>query len=212
MAAIATVAAALLAGSRGTTGVETGSSPDVLVTLLPVLVALAGGLLAARCWPFVPGVLARVLPRRAAGFRLALAGAGRRPLRAAATVAVLAATSTSVVFAVGYRTTLDQGAADQAAFAVPMLARLTTGASLVRPADLATAGAVKSLGPGATSYPVLRGVASLPLNAADSDPVELLGLDPSALPHMAHWRTDYAGVTPATLRSTTHHTRRRRAG
>jgi len=37
------------------------------------------------------------------------------------------------------------------------------------------------------------------LNAADSDPVELLGLDPSALPHVAHWRTDYAGVTPATL-------------
>jgi hypothetical protein len=114
-------------------------------------------------------------------------------------VAVLAATSTSVVFAVGYRTTLDRGAADQAAFAVPMVARLTTGPSLVRPADLATEGAVGSLGPGATAYPVLRAVASLPLNAADSAPVELLGLAPSALPRVAHWRSDYADVTPATL-------------
>lgn len=199
VAAVATVAAALLAGSRGTTGVETGSSPDALVTLLPVLASLAGGLFAARCWPFVPRVLARILPRRAAGFRLALAGAGRRPLRAAATVAVLAATSASVVFAVGYRTTLDRGAADQAAFSVPTMARLTTGPSLDRPVDLVAQGAGDSLGSGATAYPVLRSVGTLTLNGADSFPVALLGLAPSALPHMAHWRADYANVTPATL-------------
>ena len=199
VAAAATIGAALLAASRGTTGVETGASPDALVTLLPVLTSLAGGLLAARCWPVVPRVLARLLPRRAAGFRLALAGAGRRPLRAAATVAVLAATSASVVFAVGYRTTLDRGAADQAAFSVPMVARLTTGASLDRPADLASEGAVNAVGSGATAYPVLRGGASLALNAADTQPVELLGIAPSALPRMAHWRSDYADATPATL-------------
>jgi hypothetical protein len=199
VAAVATVAAALLAGSRGTTGVETGSSPDALVTLLPVLASLAGGLLAARCWPFVPRVLARVLPRRAAGFRLALAGAGRRPLRAAATVAVLAATSASVVFAIGYRSTLDRGAADQAAFSVPMTGRLSTGPALDRPADLVAEGAIRSLGSGATSYPVLRGVASLTLNGADSFPVELVGVAPSALPRMAHWRADYSDATPATL-------------
>jgi hypothetical protein len=200
VAAAATIVAALLAASRGTTGVETGASPDALVTLLPVLTALAGGLIAARCWPLVPRVLSRLLPRRAAGFRLALASAGRRPLRAAATVAVLAATSASVVFAVGYRTTLDQGAADQAAYAVPMVARLTTGASLDRPADLTSEGAVSAVGSGATAYPVLRGGASLALNAADSQPVELVGLSPSALPRMAHWRADYSDSPPATLR------------
>jgi hypothetical protein len=199
VAAVVTVGTAFLAASRGATGVETGASPDVLVTLLPVLASLAGGLVAARCWPLVPRVLARLVPIRATGFRLALAGAGRQPLRAAATVAVLAATSASVVFAVGYRTTLDRGAADQAAFAVPMLARLTTGPSLVRPADLATEGALRRLGPRATAYPVLRGVASFTLNASDSAPVELLGLDPGALPRIAHWRADYADATPATL-------------
>jgi hypothetical protein len=199
VAAVATIAAAALASSRGTAGVETGASPDALVTLLPVLTSLAGGLLAARCWPFLPRLLARVLPRRASGFRLALAGAGRRPLRAAATVAVLAATSASVVFAVGYRTTLDRGAADQAAYSVPMVARLTTGASLDRPADLASEGAVHAIGSGATAYPVLRGGASLALNAADTDPVEVLGIAPSALPRMAHWRSDYADVDPVTL-------------
>jgi hypothetical protein len=200
VAAAATIGAAALASSRGTTGVETGSSPDALVTLLPVLTSLSGGLLAARCWPLVPRLVARLLPRRASGFRLALADAGRRPLRAAATVAVIAATSASVVFAVGYRTTLDRGAADQAAFAVPMVARLTTGASLDRPADLAAQGAVRSIGSGATAYPVLRGGASVALNAADTDPVEILGIAPSALPRMAHWRSDYADTTPATLR------------
>jgi hypothetical protein len=199
VAAAATIGAAALAFSRGTAGVETGAAPDALVTLLPVLTALAAGLLAARCWPLVPRVLARLVPHGAPGLRLALAGAGRRPLRAAATVAVLAATSTSVVFAVGYRTTLDRGAADQAAFSVPMVALLTTGVSLDRPADLAAEGAVKAVGEGATAYPVLRGGASLALNAADTDPIELLGIAPSALPRMAHWRSDYADVTPLTL-------------
>jgi hypothetical protein len=172
VAAVATVAAALLAGSRGTTGVEAGSSPDALVTLLPVLASLAGGLLAARCWPIMPRVLARILPRRAAGFRLALAGAGRRPLR---------------------------GAADQAAFSVPMTGRLSTGPALDRPADLFAEGAIRSLGSRATAYPVLRGVGSLTLNGADSFPVELVGVAPSALPRMAHWRPDYSDATPATL-------------
>jgi hypothetical protein len=199
VAVVATVAAALLAASRGSTGVETGASPDALVTLLPVLSSLAGGLLAARCWPFVPRLLARLAPRRAAGFRLALADAGRRPLRAAATVAVLAATSASVVFAIGYRTTLDRGAEDQAAYSVPMLARLTTGPSLVRPADLAAGAGVNALGPGATAYPVLRDVASLSVSSVDSAAVELLGLAPSALPRVSHWRSDYANATPRTL-------------
>jgi hypothetical protein len=114
-------------------------------------------------------------------------------------VAVLAATSASVVFAIGYRTTLDRGAADQAAFSVPMVARLTTGASLDRPADLASEGAVSAVGSGATAYPVLRGGASLALNAADTQPVEVVGLSPSALPRMAHWRSDYSDSAPVTL-------------
>jgi hypothetical protein len=80
-----------------------------------------------------------------------------------------------------------------------MVARLITGPTLERPADLTAGGAVRALGSGATAYPVLRAVGSLPLTSADSAPVELLGLDPSALPRMAHWRSDYADTTPETL-------------
>jgi hypothetical protein len=194
-----TVGAALLAASRGAAAIQAGASTDPLVSLLPVLAALAGGLLAARCWPLLPRLLARVVPRRAPDVRLALAGAGRRPLRAAVTVAVVAATSASVIFALGYRTTLDRGAEDQAGFAVPMVARLTTGTSLTRPADVSTPALVAALGPGATAYPVLRTGATVDLTAADAAPVELLGLAPSALPRMAPWRSDYADAARSTV-------------
>ncbi|MEP6761785.1 MAG: hypothetical protein ABJA93_10540, partial [Sporichthyaceae bacterium] len=133
--------------------------------------------------------------------RLALAGAGRRPPRAAATVAVLAAASASVIFALGYRTTLDRGAADQAAFSVPMVARLTTGISLTRPADVFASEPLAAAGSTATAYPVLRAVGTVEVTAADSAPVALLGLAPSALPRVAHWRSDYADVGPEQLKS-----------
>ena len=198
VAATAMIGAALLAASRGPAA-DAGSTADPLVSLLPVLAAVAGGLLAARCWPLVPRHLNRLIPARTPGWRLALAGAGRRPLRAAATAAVLAATSASVIFALGYRTTLERGSADQSAFEVPMVARLTTGASLARAADVATEEEVADLGRGATTYPVLRAPATLKLTAADSAPVELVGLEADALPRMAHWRSDYADVAPAKL-------------
>lgn len=197
--AVATIAAAALGASRGSANVDPGAPADPLVSLLPVLTAVAGGLLAARAWPVIFRVLGWLLPRRASGARLALAGAVRQPLRAAATVAVLAATCCSVVFAGTYRATVDRGAADQAAFSVPMVARLTTGPTLTRPADLATPGAVAATTPGAAAYPVLRTGATIALSPAESAPVEVLGLTPAALPRIAHWRPDYSGTPPATI-------------
>lgn len=197
--AAGTLAAVGLAAARGSTSAEPGSPADPLVALLPVLTAISAGLIAACAWPLAPRVLAHVVPHRAVGARLALAGAGRQPLRAAATVAVLAATCCSVVFAGAYRATLDRGAGDQAAYSVPMVARLTTGPSLSRPADVATAAAIKGLAPGATGYPVLRAGAAVPLSIAESAPVELLGLDPDALTRLAHWRSDYSAIGPAAV-------------
>ena len=104
-AAVATIAAAVLGASRGSTSVEPGAPADPLVSMLPVLTAVAAGLLAARCSPLLPRGLVHLLPKRAAAARLAVAGGGRQPLRAAATVAVLAATCCSVVFAGAYRST-----------------------------------------------------------------------------------------------------------
>jgi hypothetical protein len=69
LAAAATIGAAWLAASRGTAGVQSAGSSDPLVSLLPMLAALAGGLLAARCWPLVPRLAAWVVALRAPGLR-----------------------------------------------------------------------------------------------------------------------------------------------
>lgn len=199
LAAGAVVGAAALAGARGSTDAAPGAGADPLVSLLPMLAALAAGLVAACCWPLLGRVGRLLVPRRATGWRLAVAGAGRQPLRAAATVAVLAATATSVVFAGAYRSTLQAGAADQAAYAVPMVARLGTGPTLSRPADVAPPEDVARLAPDAVSYPVLRGSATVALTTVDSAGVEVLGIDPAALPRIAHWRSDYSSVAPAAL-------------
>ncbi|MGB9377655.1 MAG: hypothetical protein WCB04_09095, partial [Mycobacteriales bacterium] len=55
--ALAMIAAAALGASRGTASVEPGAPADPLVSLLPVLTAVAGGLLAARSWPLIPRLL-----------------------------------------------------------------------------------------------------------------------------------------------------------
>ncbi|MDP9220209.1 MAG: hypothetical protein M3P23_06685, partial [Actinomycetota bacterium] len=197
--AAALFAAVVLAASRGSTGVDAGAPADPLVSLLPVLTAAGTGLVAACFWPLLPRLVARLVPRRATGPRLALAGAGRQPLRAAATVAVIAATCCSVVFAGAYRATVDRGAADQATYQVPMVARLTTGPSLSRPADIATPEGVRQIAPGAVGYPVLRTAGTLALTLIESAPVEVIGLDPAAVARIAHWRSDYSPTSPAAL-------------
>ena len=68
------------------------------------------------------------MPRRSVAARLGLAAVTGRPLRPAATAALLTAAVATSVFAGAYRATLDRGAADQAAFAVPLDARVQTGA------------------------------------------------------------------------------------
>ena len=77
-------------------------------------------------------------PPRAALARVGIADALRRPTRPLATVAFLVAACALAIFATSYRSTLRTGAADQAAFVVPLDARLTTGPSLALPLDLAS--------------------------------------------------------------------------
>ncbi len=181
--AVACIAAAVLAADRGATGLQDGADP--LVVALPVLLAVAGGLIASRLWPpavrLVDRVVRATAPRAVAG-RLGLLGALRRPLRPVTTVALLAAAVAAVVFAGGYRATLLGGAADEAAFAVPLDARLTTGSSLVQPVTTASA-----LPADVTAYGVTRSAGIVRLSAGDAHSVPLVGVDPAALPHVARW-------------------------
>jgi hypothetical protein len=186
--AIGGLVAAALAVSRGTVsagGLDTGTDPILLA--LPILTVICGGLLLARLWPLAARAVAAVLPAGALGTRLGLLGAVRRPLRPVATVAFLGAATATLVFAGGYRATLDQGAADQAAFGVPLAARVSVGQQLLRPLNVASLDQFAATAPGAVAYAVLRGSASVQVNAAESDTVSLLGLDPAALTQMDGW-------------------------
>ncbi|WP_198950617.1 hypothetical protein, partial [Kineosporia sp. A_224] len=129
-----------------------------------------------------------------AGARLGLAAAAGRPLRPVATAAVLTAAVAASVFAGAYRATLDRGAADQAAFAVPTDARLETGRDLTRPVDAAPADVVAQRLPGAVAYPVLRAAGSVRVSSTEGATIQLLGLDPAVLQHVGRWSAVTGGA------------------
>jgi len=198
----ATVAAVALA--RGAVTVQgLGQRTDPLLVALPVLAVVCGGLLAGRVFPLLAPLGVRAAHRLpgAAGLpvRLGLSGAVRRPLRAVATVAFLAAATGIVLFAGGYRATLEQGAADQATFAVPLDASLRSGQTLRRPLDVASLADYGQLAagerlrepPGVQSATlvsqVVRATGGIRVNAAETRAAEVIGVTPQALTRIPAW-------------------------
>jgi hypothetical protein len=197
VAAVVLAAVALLAASRGhATAERLGDQGDPLLALLPALVAGAGGLAAMRLVAPALAGLARIAPSRSGLARVGVADALRRPARPLATVAFLVAACALAIFATAYRSTLRAGAADQAAFGVPLDARLTTGESLALPLDVAPLDRYRALAPDGLATTVLRRAAVVRTSGTAPDPIALLGLDASVLPHLARFRTD---PSPATL-------------
>lgn len=195
LVALFSLGAAILAAERGHSDLASGSDP--LVVALPVLAAAVAGLVAARLWAPLATVVARLLPTRSVAGRIGLLGMIRRPLRPAATVAFLTAAIASVVFAGAYRATLLVGAADQAAYQVPLDATMvTTGDGPIPPAVLDRYGA-----PADTRvYPVLRVSGAVTRLAGVIDAVPVVGVDAAALPEVHRWsRTTGATESPETL-------------
>ncbi len=197
IAAVVLAAVALLAASRGSaTAARLGDQDDPLLALLPALVAGAGGLAAMRLVAPALAGLQRIAPSRAALARVGIADALRRPARPLATVAFLVAACALAIFATAYRSTLRAGAADQAAFVVPLDARLTTGPSLALPLDVASLEQYRALAAGGIATMVVRRSAVVRTAGTAPDPVQLVGLDPATLPQIARFRSD---ASPATL-------------
>src|SRR5207237_3482705 len=90
-----------------------------------------------------------------------------------------------------------QGAVDQAAFAVPLDARIGIGPTADRPLDVAGVPAFAGTAPGVTVHPVLRASAGVRVSAAESQPAELVGVDPAALARMRSWDADTGAGDPA---------------
>ncbi|MFI7588039.1 hypothetical protein ACIB24_13290 [Spongisporangium articulatum] len=186
--AAAAVAAVVLVVSRGSAGAD-----DPLLVVLPSLVLLAAALLAARAWPWVGRGVYRLLPRRAVGLRLGVAGVSAHPLLAASTAALLVAGVGASGFAISYRATLQRGAADQAAFVVPLDVRLAAGASGASVLGAGSAAELTAAAGGRFARPVIRTAGSLRSGAQRSEVVQFVGLEPAALEEVRRWSATVGG-------------------
>ena len=196
--AVAAIAAALLAASRGSsTEASLAAGSDPLLALLPGLAAIAAGALVAR----LAGPLLRMAGRNArrgpVAVRLALVSLGRQGGRPALVVAFITAALGLAVFALSYRATLTTGEADQAAFAVPLDFTVTESSALVNPLDAAPLSRYRSLARGAVAAPIIRMSAAVPGPGTPVEPA-LIGVPAAVLPDL-RWRGDYAAAAPAEL-------------
>jgi hypothetical protein len=196
--ALAAVAAALLAASRGSSteaSLEAGSDP--LLALLPGLAAIAAGAIAARLAGPALRAAGRSVRRGPVAVRLALVSLGRQGGRPALVIAFVTAALGLSVFALSYRDTLQTGEGDQAAFAVPLDFTVSAGPALVNPLDAAPLGRYGGLAAGAVATPVIRMSAAVPGAGIPTQPA-LIGVPAATIPDL-RWRSDYAGESQADL-------------
>ena len=174
-----------------------GSADDPLTTSVLILVALATGLATARAWPLVAGAVRRLLGRRPRlPSLLAVIGGQRRLLRPAVTAGFLAAAICSVVFAGAYRITLQESAADQAAFTVPQDVAIGTSRFVANPLLVVDAGRIGAAGG------TLSTITSTAVGVASGTPgavsLPLLGVDPQVLLAMQRFENTTGSAVPAT--------------
>jgi hypothetical protein len=193
------VLAAVAGVSRGALHADTLDGGDrTFLLLLPALICVAGGLAAARLLGPVMTLGERLARGGSVPLRLALLALARSPARTAAVGAFLVVTVALLVFAASYRATLEQGARDAAAFAVPFDVTVTSGTSLAGPLDIATPAHYEKLAGGTRAYPVLRRTAIARGAGTSAQSPTVLGLPHDAFSRLP-WRSDYAALARSTL-------------
>ena len=187
-AAVVAVLAVLASGSVDAGELAAGGAAPAVLLLLPGLVAFAAAVVASR---FLPGA-GRLFARRGArDVRLAGVSVARSPGAAGVAAAFLALAVGLAVLAVAYRSTLQTGERDQAAYAVPadVVVRedLRALVPVTRAAPLSRYGAIPGV---EAAYPVLRSSASAG-PAASVSGVTVLGVPGPAIRAMPLWRGDW---------------------
>ena len=177
-AAVVAVLAVLASGSVDAGELASGGAAPAVLLLLPGLVAFAAAVVASR---FLPGA-GRLLARRGArDVRLAGISVARSPGAAGIAAAFLALAVGLAVLAVAYRSTLQTGERDQAAYAVPadVVVRedLRALVPVLRAAPLPRYAAIPGV---EAAYPVLRSAASAG-PAASVSGVTVLGAPEGAI-------------------------------
>jgi hypothetical protein len=199
VAAIGAALAVAIGVSRGSFDPDVeASTNEAFLLLLPALIAFVGGVAAARLLGPVMALAERLARRGSIAVRLALLALARAPARTAATGAFLVVAIGLVVFAAAYRSTLERGARDQAAFSVPLDVTLSQGPSLFLPLDVASTSRYAHLAAGVHPYPVLRATADVAGVGTSIQAATALGIPSDALAAM-HWRGDYAAAPRARL-------------
>ena len=183
--AVVAVLAVLASGSVDAGELASGGVAPAVLLLLPGLVAFAAAVVASR---FLPGA-GRLFARRGAGdVRLAGVSVARSPGAAGVAAAFLALAVGLAVLAVAYRSTLQTGERDQAAYAVPadVVVRedLRALVPVTSAAPLSRYGAIPGV---EAAYPVLRSSASAG-PASSVSGVTVLGVPGSAIRAMPLWR------------------------
>ncbi|HET7514449.1 MAG TPA: FtsX-like permease family protein, partial [Gaiella sp.] len=195
VAAVLAVLAVLASGSVEADELAAGGAAPGVLLLLPGLVAFAAAVVASRVLPGAGRLFAR---RGARDVRLAGISVARSPGAAGVAAAFLALAVGLAILAVAYRSTLQAGERDQAAYAVPAdlvvredlraLVPVTRAAPLARYREI----------PGVdAAYPVFRSSASAG-PAASVSGVTVLGVPGPAIRAMPLWRRDW-GVSKDAL-------------
>ena len=200
VAAAGAVLAIALEVARGGLDTETlgsGGDPTLLV-LLPGLTAFAAAVVAGRLLTPLMRGFERAARRAPLSLRLASLALARAPRRTVAVSAFLVVSFGLALFASTYRSTLAQGARDEAAFQVPLDFTLAQGSQLVLPLDAAPLARYERLARGVHAYPVVRQLASVPGQGTSALSPTVLGLPAAAIGRL-HWRSDYSHLTPAEI-------------
>jgi hypothetical protein len=189
--AAATIAVGLSRGALDAGSVKSGNT--VLLLILPALVCFVVAVVLARLLAPAMRATERLTRERSVSLRLAVLALARAPSRTVVSCAFVTVALGLALFAASYRATLARGAADQAAFEVPLDFTLSEGSRLVLPLDAAPLARYQEVGPGARAFPVVRLSATTPGSGASVLSPTVLGVPGSAIT-LLHWRSDFSSL------------------
>jgi ABC-type antimicrobial peptide transport system permease subunit len=198
VAALGALVAIVLAvtSTNASAGVESSRS-RLLYTLLPGLVCFVAAVAAGRLLGPAMRLGERWTRSAAAALHLAFLALARAPARTVATVGFLIVSIGLALFAASYRATLEDGARDEAAFAVPLDYTVGEGPQLVLPLDAAPLSRYRQI-PGVSAYPVLRRTATVAGAGTSALAPTVLGIPAAAMAKL-HWRSDFSSLSPPSL-------------
>jgi hypothetical protein len=190
LGALLAIAVGLSRGQADASTLAAGNGTGVFLLLLPALVAFVAAVAAARLLAPALRGLERLGRRGPLAARLAALSLARAPGRATTAVAFLVVSIGLALFAAVYRSTLERGQRDQAAYAVP--------ADFVLSEDLAQLVPVNHVPRPPGAMPVLRQSGDVG-RLETSQGADVLGIPAGRWTALAGWRGDFSSRPLARL-------------